>query len=149
MPNDLDHIVEPIVTSLGLELWGLRWHMCSGRRVLQFFIDKACGVGADDCAKVSRQISRVLDVEQIGSSPYTLEVSSPGIDRALFKLSHFQRVIGQIIRVVFFSKLEDKRSLTATLSQVRGDVLILVDSENIEYEVSFKNIKQSFVIPNK
>lgn len=145
---DLDGIIEPIVTSFNLELWGARWHMCSGRRVLQVFIDKPNGVGADDCAKVSRQISRVLDVEQIGSTPYTLEVSSPGIDRALFKPSHYSRVLGQVIRVVLFTKIEGKRSLTAKLDQIKEGVLILQDMQNNEYQVLLNNVKQSYVVPN-
>lgn len=150
MSQDLESIVAPVVESFGLVLWGVRWHMASGRRVLQVFIDKASGAGASDCAQVSRSLSRVLDVENIGSTPYHLEVSSPGLDRVLFKKAHFQQCLGSEIEVRLVSAHNAQRTFRGVLSQVDGDVIELrIAGEGADLlSFSMNNIQRARVITN-
>ena len=88
---NLENVVEPVVAGMGYELVDLQ--SSNGGRLLRLFIDKAGGVGLEDCAAVSRQLSRVFEVEGVDYD--RLEVSSPGLDRPLRKASDFERFAGQ------------------------------------------------------
>lgn len=88
---NLENIAEPVVAGMGYELVDLQ--SSNGGRLLRLFIDKAGGVGLEDCAAVSRQLSRVFEVEGVDYD--RLEVSSPGLDRPLRKASDFERFAGQ------------------------------------------------------
>jgi ribosome maturation factor RimP len=87
----LENVVEPVVAGMGYELVDLQ--ASNGGRLLRLFIDKPGGIGLEDCAAVSRQLSRVLEVEGVDYD--RLEVSSPGLDRPLRKASDFERFAGQ------------------------------------------------------
>jgi ribosome maturation factor RimP len=86
-----ENVIEPVVTGMGYELVDVQ--SSSGGRLLRLFIDKPGGIGVEDCAAVSRQLSRVFEVE--GLDYDRLEVSSPGLDRPLRKASDFERFAGQ------------------------------------------------------
>ena len=88
---DLENVVEPVVTGMGYELVDLQ--ASNGGRLLRLFIDKPGGIGVEDCAAVSRQLSRVFEVEGVDYD--RLEVSSPGLDRPLRKAGDFERFAGQ------------------------------------------------------
>ncbi len=90
----------PILVSMGLELVDIEFGRVSGSNaVLRLFIDKDGGVTLDDCAGVSRELSLILDVEDVIACNYTLEVSSPGLDRPLKKQSDYDRFVGRLIKV--------------------------------------------------
>jgi len=88
---NVENVVEPVVAGMGYELVDLQ--ASNGGRLLRLFIDKPGGIGLEDCAAVSRQLSRVLEVEGVDYD--RLEVSSPGLDRPLRKASDFERFAGQ------------------------------------------------------
>jgi len=91
---------QPILESLGLELVDIEFGRVSGSNaVLRLFIDKEGGVTLDDCAGVSRELSLILDVEDVIACNYTLEVSSPGLDRPLKKQADYDRFVGRLIKV--------------------------------------------------
>ncbi|MEN9461286.1 MAG: ribosome maturation factor RimP, partial [Pseudomonadota bacterium] len=92
----LQQLFEPAVTALGYELVGVE-RLSFGRRgaLLRVYIDSPTGITVDDCGRVSHQISGILDVEEPIKSDYTLEVSSPGLDRPLFALEHYVRFVGK------------------------------------------------------
>ena len=92
-------LVQPIMDDLGLELVDLLYQRESRGWMLRFFIDKEGGINLDDCAQASREISAILDVEDVIPNVYTLEVSSPGIERPLKKAKDFVRFSGQLIKV--------------------------------------------------
>lgn len=81
--DDLNALLGPVVEAMGYEFWGLEYLQGRGA-VLRIFIDKDDGISVDDCAAVSHQASGVLDVEDLISGEYNLEVSSPGMERPLF-----------------------------------------------------------------
>jgi ribosome maturation factor RimP len=99
MKAELEELIEPTVVNLGYELSDLELKLGGRDGIVRVFIDKPEGVDLTDCEIVSKQLSAVLDVEDPLPGHYTLEVSSPGLDRKLTKPSHFQRFLGETVRV--------------------------------------------------
>ena len=95
----IEDLLRPTVEALGFELWGLEYRAQGRRTLLRLYIDSESGVTVDDCAAVSHHISGVLDVEDPISGEYTLEVSSPGVDRLLFRLEHYPPYVGEWIEL--------------------------------------------------
>jgi ribosome maturation factor RimP len=95
----LHNLIEPVVESLGCELWGLEYLTQGRYTTLRIFIDGPNGVSLDDCEKVSRQVSAVMDVEDPIDGEYTLEVSSPGMDRPLYTAAHYARYLGETVNL--------------------------------------------------
>ena len=107
--DTLEQIVETVAESLGFQLWGFQYNSNGNQSVLRVFIDSddsEKGVNVDDCAQVSRQLSAVLDVEDPITGHYVLEVSSPGLDRPLFKLDQYQAYIGSEIKIKLVRAVE-------------------------------------------
>src|SRR5512140_625102 len=103
MTDGLDHIreiVERVAASQGLEVVEVELRGGGKARMLRIFIDKPSGVTHEDCANVSREVSTILDVEDaVGNGPYVLEVSSPGLDRKLFRPTDFERFQGSRVKL--------------------------------------------------
>ncbi|MEX1032295.1 MAG: ribosome maturation factor RimP [Cellvibrionaceae bacterium] len=140
-------LLEPVVAAQGCELWGLEYH-ASGRRrgVLRLYIDKPDGVALGDCEKVSRQVSSVLDVEDPIQGEYTLEVSSPGLDRPLYTLDQFAQFVGEQIKVRLRAPFDGRRHYTGQLMGVEQDeVKVLV--EDHEYLLPIESIDRANVVP--
>ena len=95
----LQNILAPSIEALGYELWGFVYVPQSRYSVLRVYIDSDKGITVSDCERVSRQLSAVLDVEDPLPGAYSLEVSSPGLDRPLFTLAHFERYLGAGVNV--------------------------------------------------
>ena len=95
----LDELIRPAVVALGYELWACEYIPQGKYSLLRIYIDSEQGITLDDCEKVSGQISAILDVEDPIHGQYTLEVSSPGLDRPLYTAEHYQRYIGQMIKL--------------------------------------------------
>lgn len=125
--EELAKLLEPAIEQLGYELSDLEVMLGGREGVIRLFIDKADGVGLHDCETVSRQVSALLDVEDPVPGHYVLEVSSPGLDRRLTKLEHFQRFMGKDIRVKLRIPIEGRRNFCGALQAA--------DEENIEVEV--------------
>ncbi len=112
---------------------------------VRLFIDKEGGVGVDDCADVSRQVSAILDVEDPIADKYNLEVSSPGLDRPLFTLEQFQRYVGEDIAVHLRIPVLDRRKWQGKLEKIENDMLtLIVDGQ--EQVLIFGNIQKANVI---
>jgi ribosome maturation factor RimP len=115
------HLLDPILESMGLSLWDLEFHKQGPRWLLRIFIDRESGdVTLGDCETVSRDLSVALDVEDIISHAYTLEVSSPGLDRTLSKPAHFIRFTGSKVRIKTYQSIDGQKVF-------RGKLLGLVD----------------------
>ena len=126
--EELTILLEPAIERLGFELSDLEVKLGGRDGVIRLFIDKVDGVGLEDCEIVSRQISALLDVENPVPGHYVLEVSSPGLDRKLTKPAHFQRFMGEDIRVKLRFAIEGRRNFCGALRAA--------DEENIEVEVT-------------
>ena len=126
-------LIEPTVQALDLELWGVE-HASQGKySVLRIFIEREAGVTLDDCERVSRQASAIFDVEEPIAGEYTLEVSSPGIDRLLFTPQQFQRYRGEEVSVRMRTPVDGRRKFKGTLTDVVDDIIhIQVDGSDFE-----------------
>lgn len=143
----LEELLAPVASSLGCELWGVEYQTHGRNALLRIYIDSENGIAVEDCEKVSRQASAVLDVEDPISGKYTLEVSSPGLDRPLYKLEHYQRFVGAQIEVRLRMPLDGQRKWRGLLAGVEGDEIVLrVDGEN-EYLLPIDSIDRANVIP--
>jgi ribosome maturation factor RimP len=111
-------------------------------RVLRLYLDKEGGPSVDDLGRVSRQLSELLDAQDIVEGSYTLEVSSPGINRPLKKPEHFERFIGKRVRIRTGDMIDGRRSFLGTLSEVSGDT-IRIEVEGKAYQIPFSMIEKS------
>ena len=111
-------------------------------RVLRLYLDKHGGLNIDELGRVSRQLSELLDTQGIVEGSYTLEVSSPGINRPLKKPEHFQRFIGKRVRVRTGDMIEGRRSFLGILNEVTGEK-IKIEVEGKQYEIPFSMIEKS------
>ena len=100
-------LAEPLVASLGMELVDVEYRREGRAMVLRLSVDRESGVNLDDCAQVSRELSEILDVEDFIEGYYTLEVSSPGLNRPLKKTADYERYRGRLVRVKTFELLPD------------------------------------------
>jgi ribosome maturation factor RimP len=112
------NLIEPVLIDMGFELVGVEYISSGKHSVLRIYIDSDTGIGVDDCEKVSRQVSAIFDVEDPISSHYNLEVSSPGIERPLFKLSHYQRFLGNEIKLRLVRPINGQRKFSGSIGSV-------------------------------
>lgn len=141
----LTDMLRPAVEETGKELWGVEFISAGNNSVLRLFINHENGIDVDDCAEVSRQVGAILDVEDPISSEYNLEVSSPGVDRPLFELSHFQQVIGETINVKLSMPLNGRRKFKGILAAIENDTLI-VEVDAIDYELVINNVDKANLV---
>jgi len=143
----LEALFEPAINALGCSLWGIELHLTSKPRLLRVYIDKEEGVNVDDCAKVSRQLSANLDVEDTVSGEYRLEVSSPGMDRPLFKLAHFEEHVGYEVQIKLRMAFERRKNFKGILRRVENEELILeIDDE--EFTLPIELVDNARLVPN-
>ncbi len=125
--SSLWKMIEPIIEPEGIELVDLEFKNENGRWVLRLYVDTAEGITLDECERVSRQVSALMDMEDPIEQAYTLEVSSPGINRVLRKKKDFIRYAGSPVKIKTSKKLSGRRNYKGMLkgvdqSQVRVDV---------------------------
>lgn len=139
--STLSDQLSSIVSAMGYEFVGAQLH----GGTLQIFIDKEQGVGIEDCSRVSRQISAMLDVEDPIQGRYTLEVSSPGLDRPLFELTHYTKQLGKRIKVHLQAPIHNRRKFVGELLRTDdNNIHLLVDNE--EMVLPFSDIEKANVI---
>ena len=151
--SEISALLAPTVESMGLELLGAEYLPSPGGAVLRLYIDKPSvdgaevNVGIEDCEAVSREVSAQLDVEDPISGNYTLEVSSPGLDRPLFAPAQFARFQGQSAKVGLKLPQDGRRRLQGRIDQVEGDRIVF-DVDGQPFEVAFENIDKAKLVPD-
>lgn len=144
--QQLQAMLAPVVTALGYEFWGLEYLTHGRQAVLRVYIDSPNGIGVEDCATVSRQASAVLDVEDPIPVEYTLEVSSPGMDRPLFTLEQYAQSRGELVKLRLRAPFEGRRNFSGQLVGVEGeDVVVVVDEH--EYLLPIELIDKANIVP--
>ena len=144
--EQLQALLAPVIEALGYQCWGIEFLSQGRHSLLRVYIDKADGILIDDCEIVSRQLSGVLDVEDPISSEYTLEVSSPGLDRPLFPLDQFATHVGEQVKIKLRSPFDGRRNFQGLLRGVEEqDVVVQVDDH--EYLLPIDLIDKANIIP--
>ncbi len=159
--TDISNLLSPTVQALGLELLGVEYLPSPGGALLRLYIDipqDAVGdieaprmVGIEDCESVSREVSAQLDVQDPISGHYTLEVSSPGVDRPLFTLAQFARFLGEQAKIGLKLPQDGRRRLQGRIIAVEGErVEIELDAkpEPQRVSVAFDNIEKARLVPD-
>jgi len=141
----IDDLLQPGAQALGYELVAVE--MSGGdTSIVRIYIDTPDGVTVTDCAKASRQFSAILDVEDPISNRYTLEVSSPGLDRPLAKPEHFKKVVGGDVKIKMATLVNGRRRFTGELVEASDDFAVVeVDGE--QTELLYSEMDRARVVP--
>jgi len=144
---ELANLIEPTIEQLGYELSDLELKLGGRDGIVRVFIDKPDGVDLSDCEMVSRQLSALLDVEDSLPGRYTLEVSSPGLDRKLTKPAHFQRFTGAAVRVKLRFPVSGRRNFRGTL-RAADDEKIEIEVDGEPHSLKIATIESARLIPS-
>jgi len=132
---------------MGYELVGCEMVPQGRQMVFRIYIDSETGVTADGCAQVSYQVSAMMDVEDPIQSRYSLEVSSPGIDRPLFEIEHYRKYIGKTVKIRLYAPINQRRQYKGILQRVEGeDIYLLVDGIEQEVKLPFSAIEKGNLV---
>lgn len=151
--DEIAALLSPTVESLGLELLGIEYLPAPGGAVLRLYIDVPQAesgerhVGIEDCEAVSREVSAQLDVADPIAGNYTLEVSSPGLDRPLFGAMQFARFVGESAKVTLKLPQDGRRRLQGAILRVEGNTVVF-DLDGAQFAVDAANIDKARLVPD-
>jgi ribosome maturation factor RimP len=141
----ITELIGTTVQALGLELWGVELLQQGRYSLLRVYIEREEGVTIEDCEKVSRQVSALLDVEDPIAGEYTLEVSSPGVDRPLFSIEQYAQYVGSEVNLKLRRALEGRRKFKGQIIKVSGDIVGLL-VEGTEYDLEYSDIEKASIV---
>ena len=146
--EQINALLAPVVRDLGLELVGIEFSPGHGGSLLRVYVDVAGRpVTIDDCERASREISALLDVNDPVAGRYTLEVSSPGLDRPLFTPDQFARFVGQAVKVNVNLPLDGRRRFHGTIREVDGD-RITIEQDGEPVTIVHANVAKARLAPD-
>ena len=145
--SEIKATVQPTVEGLGYEFWGCVYLTQGRRSILRIYIDSEQGITVDDCARVSRQISAVFDVEKPSLTQYNLEVSSPGLNRPLFTADQYRRFVGCNISIQIYTAIDNQRRFKGLLKSTSEDGVVLGGEDGAELVLTWDNIMRANVLP--
>ena len=131
---------------MGYELVGIEFDAGSQNGTLRIFIDREAGVSLDDCAAISHQLSAILDVEDPIQQVYDLEISSPGIDRPLFKLDDYERFSGCLAKIKMAVAVDGRRNFKGLLRGVSDTKYVLIEIDEVDFKLLFADIGKAHLI---
>ena len=137
-------VLEDDIERLGCKVWGLELFGRRSNQTLRIYIDKNEGISVEDCEKVSKHVSKVLDAENDFSENYMLEVSSPGLDRKFFYKEQYKEYLNESLKVTFFDT-QNKKTVTGRLEGVYDNSIKLELNDEIK-EIAFSSIIQANLI---
>ncbi|MEQ7326375.1 ribosome maturation factor RimP [Xanthomonas campestris] len=153
--TEIANLLGPTVESLGLELLGVEYLPAPGGATLRLYIDVPLAeqpdriINVDDCERVSREVSAQLDVEDPISGNYTLEVSSPGVDRPLFTLDQFARHVGESAKIVLKLAQDGRRRFQGQIVRIDTEAAAVVFSvDGKDVQIGFDNIDKARILPD-
>ena len=146
VPEKIQQIVDQVVSAMGYELVGVEFNSGQRNSVLRVYIDTEQGVTLEDCQAVSHQLSGVLDVEDPIKGNYSLEISSPGLDRPIFKATDFDRFAGRRVKIKLATPQAGRRNFTGQLQGVQDEDVVLLDDGN-EIRLSLSRIDTARLVP--
>lgn len=146
--EELSQLLEPAIADLGLELVGIEFSPNSGSSLLRVYIDEAeRGITIDDCERASREISALLDVNDPVAGRYTLEVSSPGLERPLFTPAHFERFAGEQVKISVNLPIDGRRRFQGRIEAVDAD-RVTIEQDGKPVEIAHANIAKARLVPD-
>jgi len=146
--SDLEALFGPTLEAMGYELVGVEYQGGGRGGLLRLYIDAEQGITLDDCARVSHQVSGLLDVEDPVPGQYRLEVSSPGLDRPLFRLEHYARFIGRKVRLRLREPRGERRKFEGVIERVEdSQVVIRREEEPVELVLDVADIDKANLVP--
>lgn len=144
--DQLGELLGPVVAGLGYELWEIEYAPRAGGGLLRLYIDSPDGISLDDCEKVSRAVSAVLDEADPIPNEYTLEVSSPGMDRVLRTQAHFERFAGERVKVEMIQLINGRKRFQGRLKQV-GESEITLETDGGDVSLPIEDIHRARLVP--
>jgi len=138
-------LIDTTIQVLGLDLWGVELLQQGKYSLLRIYIEREEGVTIEDCEKVSRQVSALLDVEDPIAGEYTLEVSSPGMDRPLFSIEHYLKYVGSEVDLKLRRPINGRRKFKGQIIKISGDIVGLL-VEGSEYSLEFSDIEKASIV---
>jgi ribosome maturation factor RimP len=146
--SELTELLAPVVADLGLECLGVEYSPSHGNSLVRVYIDAADrAVTVDDCEAASRQISATLDVNDPVQGRYTLEVSSPGLDRPLFTPEQFARFLGQSTKLEVSLPINGRRRFQGPIRAVEGSTVV-VEQDGVEVRIAHENVHKAKLVPD-
>ncbi|MDH5395085.1 MAG: ribosome maturation factor RimP [Gammaproteobacteria bacterium] len=147
--DKLTQLLKPAVEGVGYELVGIE-HLPMGKHtVLRIYIDSPDGITVNDCSRVSHQVSGVLEVEEPIKGQFTLEVSSPGIDRMLFNFEQFEQFVGSKVKVKLHHAIEGKRKITGVIESAENNEIVIKESDtDMSFQLEMDDIDKANIIPD-
>ena len=145
--EQLEELTAPVLKEYGAELVDLQFIHEHGQWVLRFFLDKPGGVTLGDCSILSEHIGRILDAADVVKQRYSLEISSPGINRPLKKESDYQRFIGERVDVTLYAPLNGRRHFQGVLRSVNAGVAVVEESTEQSFPVPLADVAKARLDP--
>jgi len=143
--QNIKDLVEPLLEANSMELVDIEFRTEASGWILRIFIDKSEGINIDDCVFVSRQLGYILDVEDVVPVSYSLEVSSPGLNRPLVKLADFERFKGRMCKIRISNDINGRKNFKGILNGTdEQKIIIKVDNDIIE--LSLSNIEKARLV---
>lgn len=146
LKHDTWLVLQPTVEGMGYEFVGVEYVGQAGRNTLRVYIDTAAGVTLEDCESVSHQISGLMDVENLISGTYDLEVSSPGLDRPLFRREDFSRFAGQWVKIRMAIPKDGRRNFAGRLLGVEND-MVSIEVDGQIFKLVYEQIERARLVP--
>jgi len=141
----ITELIDTTIQALGLDLWGVELLQQGKYSLLRIYIEREEGVMIEDCEKVSRQVSALMDVEDPIAGEYTLEVSSPGLDRPLFRIEHYSQYVGSEVDLKLRRPLDGRRKFKGQIIKVSGGIVGLL-VEGFEYDLELSDIEKASIV---
>ena len=142
----IKQIILPILDSQEVELVDIELKGRLGSQVLRIFVDKDKGITLDQCTRVSREISYVLEIEDIIQDKYRLEVSSPGVDRPLKNYKDFRRNIGRNVKIEYLKENDETETISGSIQTVDINS-VAIHADNDVIEILLENIQSAKILP--
>lgn len=142
----LHDLLESALESVGYELVGFELLKQGKYSSLRVYIDQEGGVNLDHITEASQQISAMLDVEDPINGQYNLEVSSPGLNRPLFKLAHYERFVGRGIKLRLRQAVDNQRNITGVITSVDGDTINITGDDDKNWQLTINDIDKANLI---
>ena len=145
--EQIEQIIAPVLQEHGAEQVDCQFVHENGQWILRFFLDKTGGITLDDCAVISEHIGRILDASDVIKQRYSLEVSSPGINRPLKKESDYHRFVGERVDVTLYAPLNGRRHFKGTLQSINAGVVVVEEAPQQTFALPLADVAKAKLDP--